>query len=162
MAILNAIEQIGWSAVGCITGGVALEAVSDGKIGSELGVVICAVIGLFVAFFGLKVVFNYEKFAWLVFLVIFLVMYGETAGFGDVKTPTALVGPTYSGTLLTLFGVVYGSSCSWASIVSDYYVEYPANISKVKVFCKYHYYSSLFSFVVGFRGKHHPRCNDSS
>ncbi|KAH6659329.1 hypothetical protein BKA67DRAFT_544150 [Truncatella angustata] len=62
MALLNVVEQIGWSSVGSITGGVA------------------------------------------------------------------------SGMLLTLFGVVYGSSSSWASVVSDYYVEYPVNTSKVKVF----------------------------
>ncbi|KAH8680614.1 permease for cytosine/purines, uracil, thiamine, allantoin-domain-containing protein [Xylariales sp. PMI_506] len=134
MAILNGIEQLGWSAAGSITGGIALSAVSDGKIGSELGVVICAVIGLFVSFFGLKVLFQYEKFAWLVFLVIFLVMYGETAGFGDVKTPSTVEGVEYSAMCLTLFGVIYGSSASWASLISDYYVEYPVNTSRVKVF----------------------------
>ncbi|KAK9422567.1 putative Purine-cytosine permease fcyB [Seiridium unicorne] len=134
MALLNVVEQIGWSSVGSITGGVALSAVSDGKIGSALGVVICAVVGLVISTFGLKVVFQYEKFAWLVFLVIFMVMYGETAGFGDISTPTQLEGSTYSGMLLTLFGVVYGSSSSWASVVSDYYVEYPVNTSRVKVF----------------------------
>lgn len=134
MALLNVVEQIGWSSVGSITGGVALSAVSDGKIGSALGVVICAVAGLIISFFGLKVVFHYEKFAWLVFLVIFMVMYGETASFGDIHTPTTLEGSTYSGMLLTLFGVVYGSSSSWASVVSDYYVEYPVNTSRVKVF----------------------------
>ncbi|KAI1876714.1 uncharacterized protein JN550_000786 [Neoarthrinium moseri] len=134
MAALNVVEQIGWSSVGSITGGVALSAVSDGKVGSALGVVICAVVGLVISFFGLKVVFHYEKFAWLVFIVIFVVMYGETARFGDLETPTKFEGSTYSGMLLTLFGVVYGSSSSWASVVSDYYVEYPVNTSKVKVF----------------------------
>lgn len=35
---------------------------------------------------------------------------------------------------LTLFAVLYGSSASWCSIVSDYYVEYPVDTSKWKVF----------------------------
>lgn len=134
MAALNVVEQIGWSSTGSITGGIALSAVSDGRIGSALGVVICAVIGLLISFFGLRVVFSYEKFAWVVFFIIFMVMYGEVAEYGDLKTPTELHGLNYSGMLLTLFGIVYGSSSSWASVVSDYYVEYPVNVSKVKVF----------------------------
>lgn len=134
VAAFNTIQQIGWSSVGSITGGLALSAVSDGKIGSELGVILCTVSSFILSFIGLKRVFSYEKFAWLVFLVIFLVLYGETARFGDFDTPASVEGTTFSGTALTLFGIMYGSTASWASIVSDYYVEYPAKISRLKVF----------------------------
>ena len=37
IAFLNVIEQVGWSSVGCITGGLALSAVSDGRINLVLG-----------------------------------------------------------------------------------------------------------------------------
>lgn len=134
VAVLNAIEQVGWSSVGCITGGLALNALSGGAVGSELGVVIISVIGFLCSFIGLKAVFAYDKFAWMVFFVIFMVMYGETARFGDLATPASVSGSTLSGTALTLFAVVYGSSCSWATVVSDYYVEYPVNTSRLKVF----------------------------
>jgi purine-cytosine permease-like protein len=134
IAALNVIEQVGWSSVGSITGGLALSAVSDGKIGSELGVVIAAVLGFVISFIGLKAVFQYEKFAGLVLAVVFIIMYGETASFGDNTTLSPLTGATLSGTALTLFAVVYGSSASWCSIVADYYVEYPVNTSKTKVF----------------------------
>lgn len=134
IAALNVIEQVGWSSVGCITGGLALSAVSNGSVSSALGVVICAVIGFVLSFVGLKAVFVYEKFAGLVLGVIFIIMYGEVAKTGDLATPTQLTGATLSGTALTLFAIVYGSSASWCSIVSDYYVEYPVNTSKFKVF----------------------------
>jgi purine-cytosine permease-like protein len=134
IAALNVVEQVGWSSVGSITGGLALSAVSDGRIGSELGVVIAAVLGFVVSFVGLKAVFTYEKFAGLVMFVVFIVMYGMAASSGDAETPTKLSGSVLSGTALTLFAVVYGSSASWCSIVADYYVEYPVNTSKVKVF----------------------------
>jgi purine-cytosine permease-like protein len=134
IAVLNVIEQIGWSSVGSITGGLALSAVSDGKLGSELGVVIAAVVGFILSFVGLKAIFQYEKFAGIVMAIIFVCMYGEVASFADLSTPTTLEGPVLSGTALTLFAVVYGSSASWCSIVSDYYVEYPVNTSKLKVF----------------------------
>lgn len=61
-------------------------------------------------------------------------MYSFAGPSADLATPTALSGPTLSGTALTLFAVLYGSSASWCSIVSDYYVEYPVDTSKWKVF----------------------------
>jgi|SRR3569833_3075693 len=134
IAGLNVVEQVGWSSVGSITGGLALSAVSDGRIGSQLGVVIAAVLGFLISFVGLKAVFQYEKYAGLVLGVVFVIMYGETASSGDIATPTELTGATLSGTALTLFAVVYGSSASWCSIVADYYVEYPVHTSKWKVF----------------------------
>lgn len=134
IAALNVVEQVGWSSVGCITGGQALAAVSDGRLGSELGVIIAAVCGFIVSFVGLKAVFSYEKFAGLVLAVVFVIMYGYAGNFADISTPTALVGADLSGMSLTLFAVLYGSSASWCSIVSDYYVEYPVDTSKWKVF----------------------------
>jgi purine-cytosine permease-like protein len=74
IAFLNVIEQVGWSSVGCITGGLALSAVSDGRINLVLGVVIIAIIGMIFSFVGLRAVLSYEKYAWAVFFVIFLVM----------------------------------------------------------------------------------------
>ena len=61
-------------------------------------------------------------------------MYGEVGSKADTHTQSALGGATFSGTCLSLFAVVYGSSASWSSIASDYMVHYPADISKVKVF----------------------------
>ncbi|CAK7266464.1 hypothetical protein SEPCBS57363_002105 [Sporothrix epigloea] len=134
IAALNVVEQVGWSSVGSITGGLALSAVSNGKIGSQLGVVIAAVAGFIISFVGLRAVFSFEKFAGIVMFIVFVVMYGETAHFGDSTIPTTLSGSTLSGTALTLFAAIYGSSASWCSIVADYYVEYPVNTSKVKIF----------------------------
>ncbi|KAI9820760.1 MAG: hypothetical protein M1827_005130 [Pycnora praestabilis] len=134
IAALNVVEQLGWSSVGSITGGLALSAVSDGRVSLVLGVVIIAVVGLCFSFIGLRGVLLYEEYAWIVFFIIFLVMYGEIGHLADNTTPSSLTGSSLSGQLLTLFAVVYGSSASWSSIVSDYYVHYPVNTSKTKVF----------------------------
>jgi NCS1 nucleoside transporter family len=134
IAVLNVVEQLGWSSVGCITGGLALNAVSNDRIGLVPGVIIIAVIGLLFSFVGLRAVLTYEKYAWAIFFVIFMIIFGETAPKADSRTRTEQTGSTLSGSLLTLFAVVYGSSASWSSIVSDFYVQYPPNTSKVKVF----------------------------
>lgn len=77
---------------------------------------------------------SYEKFAWAIFLVIFLIIFGEVGSQADAVTPSTLTGSTLSGTVLSLLAIVYGSSASWATIVSDYYVHYPSDVSRTKVF----------------------------
>jgi purine-cytosine permease-like protein len=134
IAVLNVIEQVGWSSVGSITGGLALSAVSDGRINLVLGVVIVSVVGLVFSFVGLRAVLTYEKYAWAVFFVIFMVMYGEVAPHATLSAPASVTGLTNKGAALSLFAVVYGSSASWCSIVSDFYVQYPVNTSKMRVF----------------------------
>ncbi|KAI1467809.1 putative nucleoside transporter [Daldinia caldariorum] len=143
IAILNVIQQIGWCASGSITGGQALYAFSDGKVGSQLGVVIVSIMSLGFSFFGLKAVYIFEKFAWLVFLGIFLIILGEIGRFADLSAPSSAKGPSnIAGAVLTYFGVMYGSSASCAGesnsyldcYVSDFYAEHPANIAKTKIF----------------------------
>jgi len=86
------------------------------------------------SFIGLKAVLKYEEFAWAVFFVIFLIIFGEAGKHADNKTPSELTGSTLAGTCLSLIAVVYGSSASWCSIVSDFYVHYHPNTSSLKVF----------------------------
>lgn len=63
-----------------------------------------------------------------------MIMYGETGSTADISAPPTAEGLDFAGSALTLFAVLYGSSASWSSIVSDYYVHYPINTSKTKVF----------------------------
>jgi purine-cytosine permease-like protein len=125
--------------------GLALTAVSDGKVSSALGCVIIALGSSVINFCGLKAILYYEKYAWLVFFIVFMIMYGMAAPHAvitphaTITTPgpemgTEMRGAELAGNVLSLLSVVYGSSCSWATIAADYYVHYPINTSKVKVF----------------------------
>ncbi|KAL6874727.1 permease for cytosine/purines, uracil, thiamine, allantoin domain-containing protein [Trichoderma novae-zelandiae] len=134
IALLNSIQQMGWAAVSCITGGLALTAVSDGHVSLIVGIVILAVVALAISFIGLNAILVYERYAWIIFFVIFMIIFGESGRFADNTTPPAASGTTLSGAILSLLAIVYGSSASWCTMVSDYYVHYPANVSRVKVF----------------------------
>jgi NCS1 nucleoside transporter family len=134
VAALNTIQQLGWGAVGCITGGLALTAVSDGGISMIPGIVIIAVCSLVVSFVGLRAILVYEKYAWLVYLTIFLIIFGQTGPSADSRAPSSLTGLDLSGSALSFFAIVYGSSASWATIASDYYVHYAVDVSRTKVF----------------------------
>ncbi|KAI6891327.1 hypothetical protein KC334_g14107, partial [Hortaea werneckii] len=81
----------------------------------------------------LKMILIYERYAWAIYLVIFLIIFGQTGRYAD-NSPTDLAGADLSGQVLSLIAVVYGSSASWCTIASDYYVSYPVNVSRVKVF----------------------------
>ena len=135
LALVNAIQQIGWSAVGAITGGLALIAVADGHISVAVGIIIIAAAALVIGFFGLRLILVVERYAWIVFFIIFLVIFGETGEYADNHAPAKVTGTTpLAGAVLTLMAVVYGSSASWSTIASDYYVHYPVNVSRTKVF----------------------------
>ncbi|KAI1324794.1 permease for cytosine/purines, uracil, thiamine, allantoin-domain-containing protein [Xylariaceae sp. FL0255] len=134
VAALNAIVQIGWSAVACISGGLALTAVADGRLSLVVGIIILAVVSTIISLVGLKAILLYERFAWIIFFTIFLIFFGEVGKYADNKTPTELTGLDLSGTVLTLIAIIYGSSASWVSMSSDYYVHYPVDVSRVKVF----------------------------
>ncbi|KAJ5168812.1 uncharacterized protein N7482_004406 [Penicillium canariense] len=134
IALLNVIEQLGWASVNCITGGLALSAVSNGHVSVAVGVVIVACISLLFSFVGLRGVLLYEKYAWILFFIIFMIIYGEAAHRANLSAPATVTGMTRSGNVLSLISVVYGSSASWSSIVSDFYVHYPVDTPKIKVF----------------------------
>ncbi|OTA87982.1 hypothetical protein M434DRAFT_80728 [Hypoxylon sp. CO27-5] len=134
IAIFNVIQEIGWCASGSITGGQALSAFSGGKVGTDIGVVICAVVSFVFSFFGLTACYRFAKYTWFIFTAVFLIMLGETARFGDLNTPPAAWGATGSGAALTFVSIMYGSSAACAGYASDFYVEYPVNIPKLNVF----------------------------
>ncbi|KIV98801.1 uncharacterized protein PV09_09452 [Verruconis gallopava] len=134
IAALNTIQQLGWSAVGCITGGLALTAVSNGGVSIVVGIIIIAVCSLVISFVGLRAILIYEKYAWLVYFIIFMIIFGMTGKYADNTTPSSLTGLDFSGTVLSLLAIVYGSSASWATIASDYYVHYAVDVSRIRVF----------------------------
>ncbi|KAI9926772.1 hypothetical protein ASPWEDRAFT_143114 [Aspergillus wentii DTO 134E9] len=134
IAALNVVEQLGWASVSCITGGLALSAVSDGRLSIAVGVVIVACVSFVFSFIGLKGVMMYEQYAWMLFFVIFVIIYGESAHRANLAAPATVSGLTKSGNVLNLISVVYGSSASWSSIVSDFYVHYPVNTPKIKIY----------------------------
>ncbi|OAQ70292.1 nucleoside transporter [Pochonia chlamydosporia 170] len=134
IAALNCVQQMGWAAVSCITGGLALTAVSDGHVSLVLGIIILAVVALLISFIGLNAILVYERYAWIIFFVIFLIIFGETGKYADNTTPASITGTTLSGVVLSLIAIVYGSSAAWCTTASDYYVHYRADVSRVKVF----------------------------
>ena len=134
IAALNTIVQLGWAAVACITGGLALTAVADGNLSLVVGIIILAVIATIISFFGLKAILVYERYAWIVFFIIFMIFFGMTAPYADTTSGPEAEGADFTGAVLSLIAVIYGSSASWQTMASDYYAHYPVNTNRWKVF----------------------------
>lgn len=134
VAILNGIQQLGWAAVSCITGGLALTAVSDGKVSLVVGIIILAVVALIISFVGLNAILIYERYAWVIFAIIFLIIYGETGRYADNSSHSSVHGSALAAAVLNMLSIIYGSSASWSTMASDYYAHYPVSTSRIKVF----------------------------
>lgn len=133
IALLNGVEQLGWASVATISGGLALTAVADGNISLVVGVVIIACISLAISFCGLRYILIYERYAWLIYFIVFMIIFGMVGPYADNTTPASSTGIDLSGSVLSLIAIVYGSSASWATMASDYYAHYPADVSRLKV-----------------------------
>jgi purine-cytosine permease-like protein len=113
--------------------------VSNGNLSIAVGIVIIACVSFAVSFIGLKFILVWEKYAWFVFFIIFLIIYGMAGPYATEAVSinaggSAPHGQALSGSVLTLLAIFYGSSASWCSMASDYYVHYPVDVSRVKVF----------------------------
>ncbi|KAK2468788.1 hypothetical protein H9L39_19715 [Fusarium oxysporum f. sp. albedinis] len=133
IAFLNGIEQLGWASVATISGGLALTAVADGHISLVIGVIIIALVSLAISFLGLKYILIYERYAWCIYFIVFMIIFGMVGPYADSKTPASSSGIDLWGNVLSLIAIVYGSSASWATMALDYYAHYPANTSRLKV-----------------------------
>jgi len=87
---LNCLACIGWSTINTIVGASALHAVTDThQLPEPAGIVIIALITLFVALFGYKYVHAIERYSSIPVFVIFLIMLGQAGrymhgGYGGV------------------------------------------------------------------------------
>ncbi|KAJ0127348.1 Uncharacterized protein HZ326_29551 [Fusarium oxysporum f. sp. albedinis] len=125
--------SLGWASVATISGGLALTAVADGHISLVIGVIIIALVLLAISFLGLKYILIYERYAWCIYFIVFMIIFGMVGPYADSKTPASSSGIDLWGNVLSLIAIVYGSSASWATMALDYYVHYLANTSRLKV-----------------------------
>ncbi|OBT93536.1 hypothetical protein VE01_08294 [Pseudogymnoascus verrucosus] len=134
-SILNIIVNIGYATISSILGGELLRAVSGGSLSLAVGIVIIVIISFVVSFFGIAIIHNYERYAWIFAAILMCVLYGQAS---KHFTPTPgfnlAVGLDYSGGCLSYFAIIFGVCSSWCPIVGDYYVHYPVNTSKWLVF----------------------------
>lgn len=132
VALLNCMACVGWSISNTIAGAQVLAATGDFKFGGWVGVLVIALITLFVGLFGYRVVHWYEHVAWIPTFISFLVMLGVSAK--HLVSQPMHTGTAEAASVLSFGGTIWGFVIGWVSLASDYNVYMPHGTSRKSVF----------------------------
>ncbi|KAH8678555.1 permease for cytosine/purines, uracil, thiamine, allantoin-domain-containing protein [Xylariales sp. PMI_506] len=134
-AFVNIVIELGFSVVMGIIGGQMVSALSDGVVPVWAGIIIMCFLAWFLSILGLRHIHWYMEYSWIIILVIFCVLFG-LARPSFVSDPWLRYsdGLAHSGGVLDYFAVVFGGGIAWVTLAGDYYVHYPADTSKTKIF----------------------------
>jgi purine-cytosine permease-like protein len=153
--LLNIIVNGGYAVIGAVVGGQLLVAVSEDTIPQAAGIIIIVTIGFLVSFCGFTLIHQYERYAWIVALVLICVTWGQSARyFSSTPRLSSVTGIDYSGSCLSYFAIVFGVACSWCPITGDYYIHYPADTKKWLVFALTYFGQTIPTIFVGILGNY--------
>ncbi|KAF8303083.1 cytosine-purine permease [Clavulina sp. PMI_390] len=140
----NIVTFMGFLILNGILGGQALASASSGNLSWDVGIVIIALISLFLVFCGYRVITTYEKFAWLPVFIVFIIATG--VGGKHLSNPPP-VAPATAAQVFDFMGALFGFVVSWATLAADYTIYMPASAPKAKVFL-YAYFGFLIPLVL--------------
>ncbi len=124
---LNAVVAgIGWFAVNSVSGALALATLT--KLPDLLCLVIVVILQVVIAFFGHNLVQAFERYAFPLLAVIFLITSIITLSKAHPGTVAAQAGGV-GGFLLTV-GAAFGYAAGWNPYATDYTRYFPPNTSK--------------------------------
>ncbi|EZF30985.1 hypothetical protein H101_05384 [Trichophyton interdigitale H6] len=130
VVLLNMSTMSGFTIINCVIGGQTLSAI-NGDLSVNVGIVIVACVALFISFFGYRVLYHYEKWAWIPTLISLVV----ATGFGgkylaNQQTPP----PATAVPILSFGGLLAGFLIPWAALSSDYCAYFHPSVNSKHVF----------------------------
>lgn len=153
IVVLNLIVMLGYSMLVCIIGGQVLSAVSpNGSMSVVVGIIIVAVIVWGVTTFGIAVFHYYERYAWLPQLIVISILYGVSARYFDLATPSQGDTRTVAGNRLSFFSLCVSAAITYSGNSMDFFVYWPATMSRWGMFLATQLALTLsftFAFVAG-------------
>ena len=129
---LNALTAgIGWFAVNSISGALALSALTT--LPSFVCLVIVVAAQLVVAFFGHNLVHAFERYAFPVLALIFVVASIIVLSQADPSAPVLSGGPPPVGGFLITAGAAFGYAAGWNPYSSDYTRYLPKSTPRLPI-----------------------------
>jgi NCS1 nucleoside transporter family len=118
LVLLNLATLTGFCVVDSVIGGQALSAVQEGTtINATVGIVIIAVLSLFISFCGFGVLHIYERWAWYPALAALIIAAG--CGGKSLQYQVSVPAATASQ-VLSFGGLVASFMLPWAALASDF------------------------------------------
>jgi purine-cytosine permease-like protein len=115
--LLNLATITGFAVIDCVVGGQTLASVNTGSISSTVGIVIIALIALLISFCGIKVLHQFERYAWIPSLIAIII---ATGCGGSKLSQQAETEPPVAATVLSYAGLVAGFLIPWGAMSSDF------------------------------------------
>ncbi|KZV82414.1 NCS cytosine-purine permease [Exidia glandulosa HHB12029] len=153
-AFLNLATMMGYLILSCILGGSTLSSASvsfdptvgerAGGISWDVGIVIVAIISLFVSFCGYRVLNVYERFAFIPVFIVFLIATGVG---GKHLSPDNSLPPATAPQILSFGATVAGFVISYCPLSSDFTTYMRPDVSSYKVFF-YTYFGFMTPIVL--------------
>ncbi|KAL2204550.1 hypothetical protein CC79DRAFT_1344566 [Sarocladium strictum] len=131
-ALLNLATLTGFVVIICVVGGQCLSAVSGGDLTPDAGIVIIALLALFISFCGFKVLHYYETYAFIPATIAIIITVG--CGGSELKKQAAPVAGPTAAAVLSFGGIIASYMLPWAAISSDLTTYFDPKVSSWKVF----------------------------
>src|ERR1700760_2282418 len=128
------VSTTGWNAINSISGASVLNALSDGKCPTWVGVIIICTSVWIICALGINFIHKFDAFLWIPPLLCWIFAAGGGAKHfaGDaVKSPTGANGAAAS---LSFIAVVFSFAVSWINCAADYNVRMPVKTPRWKIF----------------------------
>ncbi|PNP46164.1 hypothetical protein TGAM01_v200247 [Trichoderma gamsii] len=143
--LLNLASMTGFTVIICITGGQCISAISDGRVSINVGIVIIAVLSLFVSFCGFRILHIYETYAFIPAIISVVIATG-CAGSGLKKQATPAE-PATAADILNFGMIVASYQIPWAALASDFTTYFDPKVPSWRVFA-YSYWGLLTPTVL--------------
>ncbi|KAI0827043.1 cytosine-purine permease [Trametes gibbosa] len=129
-SVFNLCSMMGFCILNCILGGQTLSSVSGGHLSWNVGIVVIAIISLFLSFCGYKVLGWYERLAWLPVLVGYLVALGVGGKhLGNPPPP-----PATSAGILSFASTIAGFVITYCPLGSDFSIYFKPAAPSWRIF----------------------------
>ncbi|KII94712.1 hypothetical protein PLICRDRAFT_33525 [Plicaturopsis crispa FD-325 SS-3] len=129
--LLNMASITGFCVIGSVIGGQSLAAVTDGSLSWNVGIVIVAILALFLSFCGYKILHQYERYAWIPVLIAILIATGCGGKYLHLQVETEA--PTASS-VLTFGGLIAGFIIPYSGMASDFTTYMHPEVSSKRIF----------------------------
>ncbi|EXF77116.1 NCS1 nucleoside transporter [Colletotrichum fioriniae PJ7] len=114
--VLNLATLTGFCVIICVVGGQCLSAVTSGALSPDLGIVLIAILSLFISFCGFKVLHFYETYAFIPAVIAIVI---ATGCGGSRLAEQAEMTPATASAVLSFGMIVASYMIPWACIASD-------------------------------------------
>ncbi|KAL2069247.1 hypothetical protein VTL71DRAFT_15585 [Oculimacula yallundae] len=144
LVVLNLATISGFVIISSVIGGTTLAAVNPGTISVEASIVILSIVALFISFCGMKVLHQYERYAWIPAIVAFTI---ATGCGGKTLMQQADKPPASTATIISYGGVIAGYLIPWAALASDFGIYIRPDAPSKRIFA-YTYFGLLIPTVL--------------